>query len=75
MPLHDADPLPDHEPAGGLLSNRGIEGGVGQGERAADCQRLLVQPLIVPFLDVEVEAGKPVVFLGHHVFPMMWAAF
>jgi hypothetical protein len=51
----------DHEPAGGLLGDRSRERGAGQFERAADRQRFVGLPLGVPFLDVEVEAGQPVV--------------
>jgi len=29
MPLHYANPLPDHEPAGGILDDRDIERGAG----------------------------------------------
>src|SRR5215469_3955110 len=48
VPLHRAGPAPDHESAGGLLGDRSRECGVGQGERAADRQRLVMQPLRVP---------------------------
>ena len=41
-----------------LLLDRDLERGAGQGKRAADRQRLVVQPLRVPFLDVEIEAGS-----------------
>jgi hypothetical protein len=41
----------------GLLRDRDVEGGAGCGERAADRERLVMQPLRVPFLDVEVEAS------------------
>jgi len=61
VPLHHARALTDHESAGGLLGDCGLECGAGQGERAADGQRLVVQLLLVPFLDIEVEAGEPVV--------------
>jgi hypothetical protein len=37
--LHHADAVADHEPAGGLLRDRGLERGEGQVERAADGQR------------------------------------
>jgi hypothetical protein len=67
VPLHDARPAADHEPGGGLLSDRSREGCARQGERAADRKRLVVQPLGVPRLDVEVEAGQPVVLLCHRV--------
>ena len=71
MPLHHADPLPDHEPGGGLLGDRNLEGGAGQGERAADRQRL-VAVAFEPLLDVEVEAGQPVVWRGHALFVPKW---
>jgi hypothetical protein len=51
MTLHNADVIADHKPAGGLLRDRGREGGAGQGERAAHRQRLVVQSLGVPLLD------------------------
>jgi hypothetical protein len=62
VPLHDADPVPDHEPGGGLLGDRNRECGAGQFERAADRQRL-VAVAFEPFLDVKIEAGQPVVAL------------
>jgi hypothetical protein len=34
--LHHAEPVPDHEPAGGLFLDRDLERGAGQFERAAD---------------------------------------
>jgi hypothetical protein len=57
----------DFEPADGLPGDRGRECGAGQGERAADRQRLVGLPLRVPFLDVEIEAGQPMV-LRHRDF-------
>ena len=47
VPLHDADPLPDHEHAGGLLRDPGRECGAGQGERAADRQRFFALHAVV----------------------------
>ena len=61
MALHDARPVPNHEAAGGLLGDRSREHGAVRGKRAADRQPLVVQPLRVPLLDIEVEAGQPVV--------------
>jgi len=60
MPLHDADPIPDHEPAGVLLGDRNHERDAGRFERAADRRRLVVIAL-EPLLDVEVRAG----LVGH----------
>ena len=51
--LHHADSLADHEAGGGLLRDRGRERGAGEGERVAAPWS--------PFLDGEIEAGKPVV--------------
>jgi hypothetical protein len=45
---------------GGLLGDRNLERGAGQFERAADRQRFVLVAL-EPFLDVEIEAGEPVV--------------
>ena len=61
--IHHADAAADHEPAGWLLGNRNLEHGTGERERAADGQRFVGLPLRVPFLDVEVEAGEPVIAL------------
>jgi hypothetical protein len=61
-----ARPAPDHEPAGRFFLNRDLKHRTGEGERAADRQRLVVLPLRVPFLDVEVKAGQSVV-LWHWV--------
>jgi hypothetical protein len=56
--LHDPNPLPDHESAGGLLGDRSREHSAGRFKRAADGQRLVLVAL-EPLLDVEVEAGQP----------------
>jgi hypothetical protein len=66
VPLHDSRPATDREPAGGLLGDRSRECSAGQVERAADRQRLVLVAL-EPFLDVEIEAGQPVVFVCHRV--------
>jgi hypothetical protein len=58
---HYPNPAGDHEPASRLLRDRNLERGAGQFERAADRQRLVSLPLRVPFLNVEVEAGQPMV--------------
>jgi hypothetical protein len=47
VPLHDADSVPDHEAADGLLGDRGREYGAGQGERAADRQRFFALHAVV----------------------------
>jgi hypothetical protein len=60
VPLHASRAVADHEAADGLLGDRSREHGVGQGERAADHERLVVVAL-EPLLDVEIEAGQSVV--------------
>jgi hypothetical protein len=52
--------------AAGFSTIAASESGAGEGERAADCQCLVLVAL-EPFLDVEVEAGQPVVFVCHRV--------
>jgi hypothetical protein len=48
VPLHDANAVADHEPAGGLLRDCSTEYDAGQGERVADRQRLLADaPLLL----------------------------
>jgi hypothetical protein len=59
VPLHHADAVADHEPAGRLLGDRSRERGEGQVERASDRQRLVVVALD-PFLDVASSSlGEP----------------
>jgi hypothetical protein len=53
-------PAPDREHDVRLLGDHNVERGVGQGERAADRQRLVVV-IFEPLLDVEVEARQPVI--------------
>jgi hypothetical protein len=53
----------NHPPS--FSANRRRECGASQGERAADRECHVVQPFRVPFLDVEIEAGEPVVFVCH----------
>jgi hypothetical protein len=50
--------ISNRKPAGRLLLDRNRERAAGQGERAADRQRLVVLPFGVPFLDIEIEAGQ-----------------
>jgi hypothetical protein len=67
--LHHEDSVADHEAADGLLLDRGCERGAGQGERAADRQRLAS---VSPFLDVEIEDGQSVIFVCHlRVYPRL----
>jgi hypothetical protein len=67
--------LSNHEPRGALLFDRNLEHGAGQFERAADCRRLVVQSVRVSFLDVEVEARRPVVLQHHATTSVITGAF
>jgi len=61
MPLHDARAAADHEAPGRLVGNGLLEHGARMGELPADGQRLVMQALCVPFLDVVIEAVQPVI--------------
>jgi hypothetical protein len=47
VPLRHARPAADHEPGGGLLLDRNLERGAGEGERAADRQRFFALRAVV----------------------------